>query len=59
MNREIKVNFSHARLSEIAAIKKLTDKSFSTVARRVMEQGILAVKNMSADEFNELMRTKS
>lgn len=59
MNREMKVNFSNGKLKEIEDITRLTNRSFSTVARRVMDQGILAIKNMSADEFNELMRTKS
>ena len=59
MNREMKVNFSNGKLKEIEDITKFTNKSFSTVARRIMEQGILAIKKMSADEFNELMEGKS
>lgn len=59
MNREMKVNFSNGKLKEIEDITKLTNKSFSTVARRIMDQGILAIKKMSADEFNELMEGKS
>ena len=55
----MKVNFSNGKLKEIEDITKFTNKSFSTVARRVMDQGILAIKKMSADEFNELMEGKS
>lgn len=65
MNRPINTSFAHEMLKEITAIGKVASKqqdrniSFSTAAKRVMEQGILAISLMSNEDFNELMRNRS
>ena len=59
MSRPIDASFSESTLRDIKTIKDLTDKSFSTVARKIMDKGIEAIKKMSADDFNELMKGRS
>ena len=54
-NRPVHTSFSHDKLAIIEQMKKMTDKSFSTVMRRVLDQGILVVSRMSESEFTELM----
>tara|TARA_R110002050_G_scaffold89012_5_gene187538 strand:+ start:2220 stop:2399 length:180 start_codon:yes stop_codon:yes gene_type:complete len=56
MNREIKVHFSHNKLEQAAAIKSLTDRSFSVVVQRIFEQGLKSVKQMNREQLNELMK---
>lgn len=59
MNREIKVHFSHNKLEQAAAIKSLTDRSFSVVVQRIFEQGLKSVKQMNREQLNELMKDRS
>ena len=59
MNREINVHFSHNKLEQAAAIKSLTDRSFSVVVQRIFEQGLKSVKQMNREQLNELMKDRS
>lgn len=58
MSKKIKVNFPCDKLAEIEEIAEITGRSFSKIPRNIMDLGILAIKSLSADEFNELMRSK-